>query len=789
MTEGGPRFFERLFVPLLFTGTVVAVLAWLWGYDAPPPGILEDLAVAAGLRPPASPVSLHWQLIAGPLCRTFGLPAAKLVLRIAGPVSLGLFTALAYVMFDWALPAVFKRGEGVALWWRTVVRVVAAQGVLLLGFSDPVWSAFRWFSPDALHLLEAEVAALLVFVYFRTARRAPLFAAFALLGLLASDTPFGAVMVGVVAGLLGFFGLLRSAGLIPDLENPLANLRTAWWSTLLLCVGLAAGVGLSAWVFAAADGLEAFGWTWGKYALEAPIAYMRQAFGMASVGGVLVFVGVVLVPALTSVAIIQRAMHDEKPLAYIHGLVFAVCGLVTFSQLAGAKVLWFWTWGQTSDGIVRDAGLRCLGVYLCALTAMWALAVFTFELYLRNSRRLAFKFFPEAAEVDEGAAAIERMRRVQRGLRMCFAVEPLLALACAVPFRVQRAEREMLGVVADAARETARECRDVGWLFTDGGLDAAVELAAAEAGGRLVALSMMGGDREERDVWLRTRGVEDAEERSVLEIGAADALRTWVREHPEKAESYAVQIGFELWQRDGRPMPRFSGLVARPAGLEPGEAERGAEAARALVGRVLEIYGKWKADEISDRALRDAFIFVQWRLAVMASHRANVYDEAGKRELALEETRLAGELDKRNKALEQARAIMSLAGRRRLERMTPRERLRLGLARADFRSARIFAQRVLEVSPDDAEANFAVGMDFFVQGQYVRAETYLRHCLVERPDDPAVLNNLAQCILRQGDFRGALPFAQKALEVLPDSPEVKRTMERITAGLQSKSEQ
>ncbi len=54
---------------------------------------------------------------------------------------------------------------------------------------------------------------------------------------------------------------------------------------------------------------------------------------------------------------------------------------------------------------------------------------------------------------------------------------------------------------------------------------------------------------------------------------------------------------------------------------------------------------------------------------------------------------------------------------------------------------------------------------------------------MRRPDDPAVLNNLAQCRLRQGDPAGALPYAKRALEILPDTPEVRRTMERVKAAM------
>ena len=78
-------------------------------------------------------------------------------------------------------------------------------------------------------------------------------------------------------------------------------------------------------------------------------------------------------------------------------------------------------------------------------------------------------------------------------------------------------------------------------------------------------------------------------------------------------------------------------------------------------------------------------------------------------------------------------------------------------------------------------------MDYFVQKQYARAQAYLERCLKLRPNDPAVLNNLAQCHLRQGDFKGAMPYAERALEALPDSPEIKRTIERIEKGMQKEA--
>ena len=779
MTGGILRFRDRLYVLLL--GAAIAALAWVWRFETVPPDLMDSLSAAAGLRPPTGPLSLLWWHIAAPLCQKYGLPTAGLVLRTAGHVSLGLVAVLSAILFRMMLPTSLQRGEHVASWWRVLVRFVLFQGVVLFCCSYPVWNTFRWFSPGSLQTLLAFFASICVIVHFRTERQLPLFVSFMLLGLLAADTPVGAVLLLVVVAALGSRRYLRNAGLLYAPEgSPFAGALMSWRLTLAFAVGVAAGVTLEVRAFDSLDGFAVFGWAGSDYALEFPIIYVKELLELCTPGGAVLILGVTALPVAAEFGLMRRVMDDEKHLVYIYGALFAVLGLFALSQLSGAKSLWFWRWG---GGCVSDCVLKCISMYLCAISVVWSLAVFMMELYFRNFRRIETLRFPDAAEAVDAAAELAPTLRLQRIVRAVFLLEPVLVLGCAVPFRAQSLERSMLGVVADAARETADECRDVDFLFTDGGLDAAVELAAAASGRRLRALSMMGGAADPREIYLRTRGVEDAEDRALLESGAADALRTWVRTRPDKAKTYAVQIGFELWRRDGRPMPECSGLVARPEGLAPEDAARGSAAGRALAERLIAVYGDGQPDAIPNGDLRDAFHFVQWRLAVLARHRANAYDGRGETTLAMEETRLADELDKKNNALARIRDTMAWASKRKLERMTPQEGLRLGLARADFAFARTFALRVLDISPDDPAANFALGMDFFVQRQYARAEAYLERCRERRPDDPAVLNNLAQCRLRQGDPAGALPYAEHALEMLPGSPEIKRTMERIKAAL------
>ena len=784
MTGRRQIFLNRLYV-LLF-GAAVATLAWVWQFDSVPPDLMENLAVAAGLRPANGTTALLWQYVAAPLCRCFGIETAETVLRVAGHVSLGALAVLAVMLFEMIVPASLRRGEHVVWWWRAWVRIVLFQGAAIFCCSDPVWRTFGWFSPSALQALLVVLTVICVVVYFKNGRRPPLFAAFALTGLLSADTPVGAVILFGLIALLYIRWRLYGIGTSVVLENPLANALLPWRLTLSFLGGVIVGTALEVYAFGYLDGLAALGWkSWSDYALALPIRYLKALLNACSPAGMFIFFVVAVCPVLVELGFIKRATDDEKHLEYFDGMMFLVCCLIAFSQLTGANQLWFWTWAG-EYGCVHDDVLKCVAVVLCSLAVLWAISVFTIELYLRNFRRITTLRFQDAAEAAGADEAFASLNRVQRLVRIVFFFLPVLILGCVIPFRAQYLERAMLGVVSDAARETAEECRDVEYLFTDGGLDAAVELAAAEKGGRLIALSMMGGAEDPREIYLRTRGVTNAEDKVLLESGAPDALRTWVRTRPDKAKSYAVQIGFELWQRDRLPMPSCSGLVARPEGLAPEEAARGAEAGRSLARRILAIYEWGNPEKTVNRSLRNAFMFIQWRLAILARHRANAYDEKGERDLAMDETHLADELDRRNAAIDNIRATMAWASKRKLERMTAREGLRVALNRADFALARVFALKILDAVPDDPSANFAVGMDFFVQRQYARAQTYLERCLESRPNDPAVLNNLAQCRLRQGDPEGALPYAERALEILPDAREVRRTVERIKSAIEKK---
>jgi tetratricopeptide (TPR) repeat protein len=92
-----------------------------------------------------------------------------------------------------------------------------------------------------------------------------------------------------------------------------------------------------------------------------------------------------------------------------------------------------------------------------------------------------------------------------------------------------------------------------------------------------------------------------------------------------------------------------------------------------------------------------------------------------------------------------------------------------------------FAEQILAGDSDDVSANFAMGMGCLIEKKYLRARKHLEKCLSRRPDEPAVLNNLAVVELRLGRTDLAEEYALKALKLYPDSLEIKSTLRHIQA--------
>jgi tetratricopeptide (TPR) repeat protein len=272
---------------------------------------------------------------------------------------------------------------------------------------------------------------------------------------------------------------------------------------------------------------------------------------------------------------------------------------------------------------------------------------------------------------------------------------------------------------------------------------------------------MSGGSEWERTVRKRYF-YEGTPEYDLAETGIPALLRVWAQENPEKMKDCAVQLGFEIWKRARKPLPKMSGMVARPEGMSDAEAARGIAAATNLAARIVAVSAGARSPSY---ALDNAISSVSWRISRFSRMRD---DDA-----------LADSLDSCNEPVKRMMRLVEYERSRAFLQMTPYEGLRLALYRADFKEARRFAVTVLSMDPDDPEANFGTGMAYLVEEKLVKAEEYLKRTLVRRPDEPAVLNNLAIIYGKMKKFDLALEYARKAVKQVPENKEVKKTLAEI----------
>ena len=776
MSEERKESLWRFFVATSL-GVAIAWLSYLWGYGRLPPGVWEDVAIAAGLRPPAATFPLVWHMIVGQLFRFVEPSQAVNVLLIGGHCALGVATFLFYMILAGTLPSVLVAVSRV--WWgRLLAQLVLILGTVMFACADPVWEAGQAFGPDIFLLIVILfVARLFVSSTVRATRIGMMCLNALLMGMLCAETTFGFVLV--LASLVVCYVKSRSN---PDtIENPLGDpfvcASVMRRMTALAMLGWIAMVSANVMYFDYIGGSAMNGWSGLEFVVRYLYHYVETVRAAATPSGWLLLVAVVVVPLIFAVAYLGMALNDDKFLSPWQALLYVAIGVMAFLQVAGWRSFWFWTWTGGSAPSVGSGLLRCISSVISAQTATFALCVLAVEIYIRNHTRIASTRFQDSVDDSRlGSEIADSFRQISLvGKFVMLSVPPVL-LYLLLAWRMQPQTVEVVRLLNESAWLAAEECQGVQYLFTDGSSDAAVEISALQQGKRLYAVSMMAGNSP-RERFLRTRGTEDPEDKEMLNRNSVDTLRTWMRLKPVRLADFAFQLGFELWGRGIIPA-FFGGLTARLTEFPAGLAESGNQAVHALMGRVLKLYEKDEKLESISPVLRDKLMYLQWRLARLCRSRADSLEAQGKTEQSLSESLLADELDAHNVVFQQMRQQMEGARPESIS-LTPREGLKLGLERLNFKMAETFAQRVLASDPYDAPANFVVGMNYFAKGQYGRAEIYFKKCLERRPNDPAVLNNLAVAQLRQKKFDEAEANVRKALEVYPEAQEAKRTLESI----------
>ena len=737
-----------------------------------------DAAVAAGLRAPDAMFPNLGRIILAGMFRFLDVNAGLFAANVLGSLCGGIAAAFFYLTLRELLPAVLSLRSPGRFWALRVERIVAFVGTVAFMCAGPVFRIFLSFSGDTLLFLLVVVFVRLFLRLLHYGRFPTAYACLFLLGILSAETPFGFILTifALIATLVA-----RNYAWRPDLRyfNPMLVELSKWRLTLFFALGFACSVLADGAFFVNRGGMSAAGFASAELPVEWIKHYGMEFWKSATWLGWIMIVAFVIVPFGVAMFCARRATDDDSFLPYRTGVLFLVLLLVAILPLSALPYVKFWTW--TFHPVVNSPLLLSLSCFALAITFSLALAVLAYDIWCRDHRRIAVQRFPEL--VEDGTFL--RRHFHWRWRRSITVVALLLILVAIVPLRNVSGIRRMSALVRDVLRETAAECGDARIIVTDGSLDDALRLEFAGSGQKTMPLSIMAG-RTPYERNLRLATADNDEDRATLALGVSDALRNWVAYRPERLDKVAIQVGFELWRNDRSKRPPVSGLLAR-VGLSPEDVAKGAAIAQGFAQRAIDIHSSGVYQKCDDRLLKEKFLFAQWRLARMAAFRDENAGSAGDIVSARKEAGFAEKLDDLNPELRRLNDAVSWIRSRDGNSLTPREGLRIALERADFELARRYATPILSADSTHPDANFGMGMSYFVDGQYAQAEKYLKVALESRPNEPALLNNLAICCYRLSRYEEALAYASKALAKLPDAPAVRKTYEQIRKTIDEKN--
>ena len=801
---------ERIGLGDLVIVAVIAALTFMgarfWEFPGLYPGVWEDAAVASGVRPAANVVPGYWTAISTLIYKWCGIQSGALMLRLAGHAFLaGVAVCVYAVLREWLAFAMRMRPQ-LSKRRTLVMRLAASIGAVAFVATDPIWNAGQCLSETTI-LLGLTMGALeSFFVFLRKGTIKYAYLCALILGILAAETPMGLFFPVVFISVYLFI-----VKVMPALESPLFKPSVMevgkWHMTFIFLLALVAGIALNCWTFIQHNGVEAVGGAVGDIPVHYLTDYWHQLSTAGDAGAWIVWLGVGILPFVVTTIKFPESADEEQFLSYTSGLIFFFCGILVFAQSAFVPQLWFWTWFPMKSQYLLSIGLFC-----CAATLALSVTILGVDSLCRDHRRLARQVFGEIPEdededEDEGARAVARKiededdenKSVSTSfVRLFFALAiPVLMMAAMIYRRDNAVTREMLSVIDSAVREIVRESGSAKYLFTGGNLDAAIELEAARVDSPLKCYSLISGDSPLAH-YLRLRGLEDEEDRFSFNFDTGMGLRTWIRDKPERLEEVSALWGFDLWRRDGKPLPPMGGFVSRPAGfISERERQRGIDAAHALIDRICKVLAmKGGVRACTDELVKHTFFTVQFRLARMCKYRADATDAMASREPdetrqleligeAEREAQLAKFLDDRNDICKSMIEAQDKRNATILKSLTPREGLQLALVRADFILGKVYAETILDADPSNPDANFSMGMYYKGEKQYARAERHLLRCLQFKPYEPAVYNNLAMMQIEQGRFEAAAVNIEKALARIPDSAEVLDTKKKLEEAIEA----
>ena len=322
------------FMWAIMLGVLMSVLAWWWGDAGTPSDMWEEISVAAGLRPPTAPFPCVWHAMVQGLFGSIGVNASLAFLRVAGPIALGIATGVGFILLYELVPAVLRGRMQLAGWSRFIVRIVLAQGAVCFACSEPVWNVCRFFSPATLQFIITVAAAALCVRAFRLKIMRHLYAAAAMLGVLAAETPVGIVLpIGLIVYGWWKGGRASVPGDPDPLINPFVRTMVVRRITYSFFCGFLPAVALNVVFFCAHDGLEAQAWNGFEYVLHVVARYVQLFATAASVLGWAFLVVFALLPLLLAGSLLRKATDDDQFMPLTYGIFYVFVGAVAFLQL------------------------------------------------------------------------------------------------------------------------------------------------------------------------------------------------------------------------------------------------------------------------------------------------------------------------------------------------------------------------------------------------------------------------------------------------------------------------
>lgn len=754
------------------TAAVLAFLVFLFRYPILPPGVWEDVAAGAGLRPPTDVLN---GFVRGVYALIFAQlsdhATALFTIRALGWVSAALIALLVYRILRLSHPYVLQFSDDPR--GALPTRCGLAACCLLFLCNDVIWSSVQALSATGLRLTVLLAAIWMTLVYIRSRRMRFATIAMFLFCLLTGETALG-----YLGALWVMFVALapQRDGKDPTQKNQLALIVLRRVLVIEFFVSIAVVLTLEAVLFNAQDGV---------YSGESGMTDFISSY----IGGMLSSIwnaaswkrwtlgfATIVAPFLLLLKLYPQDFDKDNFLTTHRAIAYACIGIVAWTQACCIDSLSFrfWLFDRSALSPLLFAVLTLLSVIML----LWIALLIGCRLYFNSARELSDFYYEDDRRTAIGEKAVRLMSRLEAWAKPGCLV--LAAVTVLIPpvLRYEGTQRRMMALIGEYLEESVRECEGIDRVVTDGALDAGLELAAFREDRELLAFSMTAGLKP-RDVALRQRGITAADDFESLKAGFPNTLRSWIENGSPRLDTLGTQLALNAWRKLPRKdRPTVYGVIAKPQ-KNFDELISTQNWGRDFAQRIIDLYSESAPSKIADGRLFEIFLFMQFRVARFCQWRA---EAAGAREWGKNSTieqALADKLDELNPSYQNAKRMLAQANGRQNVTLTPRENLQLCLRNADFDAAVPFAELVFKANPDDPEANWAIGMHHFQQRNFVHAEPFLANCLKARPDDPAVLNNLAIAEREIGRLDAAERHIREGLERLPDSPHLHRTLDSI----------